>query len=206
MIRPLRQSTRPECSPPGARLRFVLHCALACSIAFVAAVMCPAGNAAAQETPADLEQRVKAAFLYQFAAYVEWPPTAFAYPDTPVTIGVLAADGLAAELEKMIVGRTVSGRPVAVRRLKAGEPLAGLHILFIGGPERGRLSQLARPGPAVLTVTESDGALAQGSVINFIMVDRRVRFEIALDAAEKSGLRLSSRLLAVAQDVRGGAR
>lgn len=79
-------------------------------------------------------------------------------------------------------------------------------MLFIGRSEQGRLTQLARVAPAILTVTESDGALAQGSVINFIMVARRVRFEVALDTAEKNGLKLSSRLLAVAHDVRVGER
>ena len=79
-------------------------------------------------------------------------------------------------------------------------------MLFIGKTESARLNQLAQSAQprSILTVTESDGALAHGSVINFVLNDGRVRFEIALDSAEKSGLKLSSRLLAVAQEVRTG--
>jgi hypothetical protein len=160
---------------------------------------------AADAAPA-LENRVKAAYLYRFAEYVEWPDGAFARRDTPVTIGVLGSESLADELTQAVVGRMVNDRPVTVKRLKASEPLAGVHVLFIGKAERARLNQLAQGAQphSILTVTESEGALAQGSVINFIVADRRVRFEISLDSAEKSKLKLSSRLLAVAQQVRPG--
>lgn len=151
-----------------------------------------------------LEQRVKAAFLYQFAGYVEWPPNTFPQPTTPITIAVMGADAVAAELAQVVTGRTIGGRSVTVKRVKPGESLAGAHILFVGRAESGRLQQLAAP-KALLTVTETDGALTQGSMINFVLVERRVRFEIALDSAEKSGLKLSSRLLAVAQQVQKGA-
>ena len=181
-------------------MRFGRCVACAC----IAILLAPGAGAA--EDDASLEQRVKAAFLYQFAGYVEWPPNSFAQTGTPVTIAVLGADTLAAELSQVVTGRTVGGRPVMVKRVKPGESLAGVHILFIGRAENARLSHFAQPAQprAILTVTESDGALAQGSMINFVLVDRRVRFEVGLDAAEKNGLRLSSRLLAVAQQVRTG--
>jgi hypothetical protein len=152
-----------------------------------------------------LELRVKAAFLYKFAGYVEWPPKSFARPEMPVTIGVIGAESLAAELTQAVTGRTVNDRAVAVKRLKAGESLAGVHVLFVGRSENARLDQLAQSAQprSILTVSESDGALARGSVINFVLTEGRVRFEIALDSAEKSGLKLSSRLLAVAQQVTG---
>ena len=150
-----------------------------------------------------LEQRVKAAFLYQFAGYVEWPPNAFAQPTTPITIAVMGADTVAGELDQVVTGRTIGGRSVTVKRVKPGESLAGVHILFVGRAESARLGQLGAP-KAMLTVSEADGALTHGSMINFVLVERRVRFEIALDSAEKSGLKLSSRLLAVAQQVQKG--
>src|SRR5258706_15391389 len=111
----------------------------------------------------------------------------------------MGAERLAAELSQVVTGRTVGGRALAVKRVRPGESLAGVHILFVGKGENSQLGQLAqgaKPRP-ILTVTESEGALGQGSMINFVLVDRRVRFEIALDSAEKSGLKLSSRLLAV---------
>lgn len=179
---------------------------LACFAFLAWAAGWPAWTARAAEDAATLEDRVKAAYLYKIAGYVEWPPTSFARSDTPVTIAVVGAEPLAAELAQAVTGRTVNDRAVTVKRLKAGESLAGVHVLFIGKTESGRLNQLAQAARSrsILTVTDSEGALAQGSVINFVVADRRVRFEIALDAAEKSGLKLSSRLLAVAQQVRTG--
>ena len=177
-----------------------------CRLVLLCAAALAGPGLGAAEDPGALEQRVKAAFLYQFASYVEWPGQAFAQADTPVTIAVMSADMLAAELKQLVTGRSVGGRPVLVRQVKPGESLAGVHILFIGSSESGRLAQLAqspKPRP-MLTVTESDGALTQGSMINFVIVDRRVRFEVGLDSAEKNGLRLSSRLLAVAQQVKTG--
>jgi hypothetical protein len=177
---------------------------LACAALFACVAGLPGWGAHAADDDASLEQRVKAAFLYQFAGYVEWPSNAFAQAGTPITIAVLGADPLAAELSRVVTGRTVGGRAVTVKRVGPGEPLSGVHILFIGRAESARLAELAQPSQprAILTVTESDGALTQGSMINFVLVERRVRFEIALDSAEKNGLRLSSRLLAVAQQVR----
>jgi len=165
-----------------------------------------ATTAGAADDARTLEERVKAAYLYRFAEYVEWPEGAFARRDTPVTIGVIGSETLADELAQAVMGRMVNDRPVTVKRLKPGEPLTGVHVLFIGRSESARLNQLAQGAQprSILTVTESDGALAQGSVINFIVADRRVRFEISLESAEKSKLRLSSRLLAVAQQVRTG--
>lgn len=188
---------------PGLQLekRFG-HRAARAAIVFLAMLLL-SWNVHSAEEDSTLEQRVKAAFLYQFAGYVEWPPHTFPQPSAPITIAVMGADAVAAELSQVVTGRTIGGRPVTAKRVKPGESLAGVHILFVGRAESGRLGQLAPP-KAMLTVTETDGALTQGSMINFVLVDRRVRFEIALDSAEKSGLKLSSRLLAVAQQVQRG--
>ena len=188
---------------PLYRARVLL---IAAAAALGGAALCPGAGAWAQEDPVQLELKVKAAFLYKFLGYIDWPAASFAKPDMPFTIAVLGADALAAELAQAVTGRTVNDRPVAVRRLKPGESLDGIHVLFVGRAENARLAQLAQAAQArsILTVTESEGALAQGSVINFVVTERRVRFEIALDSAEKSRLKLSSRLLAVAQQVRTG--
>lgn len=153
--------------------------------------------------PGRLEYQVKAAFLYKFANYVEWPQAHFPEEETPITIAVMGAAPIAAELERVVVGRSAQGRPIAVKRLNAGEPLEGLHIVFVGPEETRRLARVAEAAAAqsILVVTDSAGALAEGSMINFILADGKVRFEIARDTAEKSGLKLSSRLLAVAQQV-----
>lgn len=171
-------------------------------IALLASLLIFTGNCFAAEA-GSLESRVKAAFIYKFVDYVEWPETAFVQPGTPVMIAVIGADAVADELARVAEGRKVNERAVIVKRLRAGEPLTGVHILFVGGGAVAQLApllQAARP-LSILTVTEAEGVLAQGSVINFIVVDRRVRFEISRDSANKNKLRLSSRLLAVAQHV-----
>jgi len=143
------------------------------------------------------ELHVKAAFLYKFTSYVDWPEGAFAGADGPFLVGVQGADALYGELGQLVASRKVHERAVLVRRLVPGESTAGLHMLFAG---RGSALR-AEPGRPVLVVTEAEGEMPLGSMINFRLVERRVRFDIALDAVETAGLRMSSRLLAVARRV-----
>jgi hypothetical protein len=149
------------------------------------------------------EYRVKAAFLYKFGSYVEWPIGAFERADSPVAIGVIGADALAEELVQIVAGRNVNGRPVSVRRLRAGDSIAGLHVLFIGRADSGRLAEILAEakGHPLLTVTESDQALDLGSMINFVVVEDKVRFDVALVPASLGSLKISARLLAVARKV-----
>ncbi|MEP7205839.1 MAG: YfiR family protein [Casimicrobiaceae bacterium] len=153
------------------------------------------------------DRSVKAAFLYKFLAFVDWPQSAFLLPDTPLIIGVVGADELAAELDQITSGRTLNNHPILIRRMRDGDTLAGLQVLFVGRTEATRLSTIAaraaqRP---ILTVTDLPGGLDQGMAITFVNTEGRVRFEISVEAAERSGLKLSSRLLAVAQAVRTGS-
>jgi hypothetical protein len=159
----------------------------------------------------DLEQRVKAAYLYKFAGFVEWPEDTFSQPETPFTFAVVDDERIARALEELVAGRKVEGRSVQVRRVHSGEELGETQILFLAKPGAKLASPPAaqfiaklKPRP-MLVVTQSADAIAQGSVINFALSEGKVRFEVSLDAAEKRGLKLSSRLLAVAQQVHGGA-
>ena len=149
---------------------------------------------------------VRAAFLYKFGSYVEWPSSAFAEGDA-FTIGVVEADALADELTRVAAGRSIGGRTVAVRKLRAGDALDGLAIVYIGQVGRRELAETldalkARP---TLAVTESEGALALGSMINFVAVDGKLRFDVALAPARAGSLRISSRLLGVARSVKEDA-
>ncbi len=154
------------------------------------------------------ESTVKAAFLLKFAAYVEWPPTAFASPEAPFVFGIVGADEAGAEIAKLAAGRTIEGHPVVVRRLKEGESPRGVHVLFVGRGAGERQSMIARAAQlgGVLVVTETDRGLDGGSSINFVTAEDRVGFEVSLEAAERNGLRISSRMLSVARRVlqRGG--
>jgi hypothetical protein len=160
-----------------------------------------------EERSAGLEDRVKAAFLYKFTGYIEWPPTAFAESDSPLVIGVLGDQAMVDELAYIVVDRLVNNRRLSVVRVMQDDALDDLHILFIRNGDVGALEPVIRRAHqhSVLVVTEMPGALQHGSVINFILVEQRVRFEISQDTAERSGLKLSSRLLAVAERVEGAA-
>ena len=161
------------------------------------------GLAAAQDPAREGEVRIKAAFLSKFGDFVEWPPAAFRDAGTPFVIAVMGSADVAAELERVARSRVVQARPVAVRRLRRGERLEGVHVLFVGAAEEANLGEIlaAAAGRPVLTVTESEGALEQGSMINFIAAEDKVRFDIALPAAELGQLRISARLLGVARKV-----
>jgi hypothetical protein len=144
------------------------------------------------------EPAVKAAFLYKFAAYVEWPAPAM--PDAPFVIATLAADDVAAELAAILPGRAVAGRPAVVRRVGEGESLKDVQILFIGRKARDpRTAVEAGRRQGALTVTET--TLEHGAAINFVRADDRVSFEVSLESAERGGHRISSRMLAVARRV-----
>lgn len=152
------------------------------------------------------ERSVMAAYIYRFITYVEWPAPAFASPDAPIVIGVVNADDIAAELEQVVQGRTAQGRRLQVRRMALSEAPTSVHVLFIGGEAAPKVLQATKTltERSVLTITGVERGIDHGSVINFVQVDGRVRFEVNVGMAEKSGLRLSSRLLTVATRVKAG--
>lgn len=152
-----------------------------------------------------LERRVKAAFLYKFLGYAEFPPQAFTDASGPLTIAVVGSDEMAAELARIASGRVVAGRPILVRPLREHDQVPPVHLLFVAGSDGERAGRVLRAAPgAWLTVTECEGGLRVGSVINFRIVDERVRFDVSLDAAERKNVKLSSRLLTVANRVQKG--
>lgn len=187
----------------------LFHLSLRCWLAAVALLLASvAPPVAAQMVPAALrESAVKAAFLFKFGSFVEWPAGTFGTAREPLLIGVLGDDAVADELEQLAEGRSIEGRTVRVRRMKDSDTGNPVHILFVGTQRPARLRELLHgvPGP-VLVITEQEGALRYGSVINFVAEGPRVRFAASLVSAENRGLRLSARLLAVAQAVEGRQR
>ena len=171
----------------------------------IAAALLIALPCSAADESALAVQRIKAAFLYKFAAYVEWPATAFAQSESPIVIGMVGSESIADEVESAIAGRSVAGRPLQVRRLQRAERAgACCQILFVGAAtDKARVAELLAQahGHPVLTVTDTDADHPKGSVINFLDGGDRVRFDISRDAAEKNGLQLRSQLLAVARQV-----
>lgn len=171
-------------------------------LALLLATLTLLAGAPARGAELTLERSVKAAFLSKFIGYVE-----FDAAPGPITIGVLGADDIAAELKRLVPGRAASARAVLVRSLGADESLAGVNMLFVGGGQSERAEQVlgAAAKLGILTVTEVDSGLRQGSMINFRRVDERVRFEVSLPAAQKSNVKLSARLLSVAYHVQKDA-
>jgi hypothetical protein len=153
------------------------------------------------------EAELKAAFLYNFATYVTWPPE-MSVPDQPLTIGVVGAAELADYLEGMARARQINGRNVEVRRIRLRSDFGNLHIVFIAErfTEDARDMLVNALNESTLTVTETDPEdRLPSSVINFEVVDDKIRFDISLTAAATAGLTISSRLLQLALRVIGSA-
>ncbi len=144
------------------------------------------------------EYEVKAAFLYKFASFVEWPD---ADPARSLTICVAGRDPFGAALDRIVTGKTVKGRAFLIRRLKSGDPAKGCQILFIAASERRRLKSIldGLQSEPVLTVGDVPGFCESGGVVNLAVSENRVQLEISPAAAERAGLELSSRLLSLAR-------
>jgi hypothetical protein len=145
------------------------------------------------------EYQVKAAFLYNFGKFVEWPTNDFASTNAPLVIGVYGENPFGNDLAIVVSGRNINGHPVVARQVSLTE-LTSCQILFIARSKQKNINQILRAldGAGVLTVTENMDPSDPGVMINFILKDDRIRFEINNTAAEKVGLKLSSKLLILA--------
>ncbi|HET9863125.1 MAG TPA: YfiR family protein [Steroidobacteraceae bacterium] len=145
-------------------------------------------------------EAVKAAFLYRFASYVEWPADA---PASPFVIGIAGEDEVATQLEALVPRLTVRGKPVQVRRVNRVAQLEGVQILYIGPAAMARTRSLRRAAVErpILIVTDDAHGLQGGGVINFVDAGHNVRFEISLIAADRARLKIDSALLSVAARV-----
>jgi hypothetical protein len=165
--------------------------------AFVALAAC-AGTAHAQAVS---EPAVKAAFLYKFLGYVEWP-SQLQSADGAYVIAIAGAEDVAAELDRVVSGRSINGRRVTLRRVRDVEGVRGAQVLFVGrGQSNSRELLRAVQKQAVLTVTEGDHGLELGGIVNLVTLEDRVGFEVSLDAADRAGIAISSRMLGVARRV-----
>ncbi|HVN80197.1 MAG TPA: YfiR family protein [Terriglobia bacterium] len=153
------------------------------------------------DSPAFSEYQVKAAFLYNFARFVEWPSNAFPDAQAPILLGVIGEDPFGGALEQVIKGKTVNGRELVLKRLTRQQDLKGFHMLFVSSSEARHLSQIMESlkGKCVLTIGETEGFAQTGGVINFTLEENKVHFEINVDTAERAHLKISSKLLALAK-------
>lgn len=164
----------------------------------------PAAPAPA-ELPQLTESEVKAAYVFNFAKYVEWPATAFTGSNAPIVIAVLGSDRITADLRAAVAGKLVNGRPFELRPAAADAVLAGCHIVYLPAGERARAREVAalvRDHP-VLTVSDAEAFIQQGGVIGLVKRGENIRLQINLEAANAAGLKVSSKLLALADQVKG---
>ncbi len=158
-------------------------------------------RARAQAPPTEYE--IKAAFLYNFAKFVDWPVDKFADPQAPVVLGIVGDDPFGAALDAMVLGKSVNGRAFQVKRLKPGPDLRSCHIVFVPASGKKHLPEILASlrGSSVLTVGETDWFVRSGGAVNFLLEDNKVRFEINVDAVARARLKISSKLLALARSV-----
>jgi hypothetical protein len=154
---------------------------------------------ATAQTP--LEYEVKAAFLLNFARFVEWPSTAFATPQSPLEICILGKDPFGHSLDDVVQGEAVNGRKILVRRLSEPPASQSCQVLFIDPLVKDQRKVLSELPPTVLTVGDGGQFINDGGMIALVVVNGRVRFDINQTAADNSALKLSSKLLSVARSV-----
>jgi hypothetical protein len=188
----------------GLQFRLARRAANWFLFALAATVFSCAVAAAQSDQPSEYE--VKAAFLFNFTKFVEWPDGSFADAHSPIVIGILGDDPFGDGLVRIVEGQKVQGRSIVIRHEHLGDDLSRCHVLFIGASERQRSGQIlaALRDASVLTVSDLDGFAAAGGVMQFVMQENRVRFVVNLDAATQSRLRVSAKLLALAQLVNHG--
>ena len=153
--------------------------------------------------PPPLEYKVKAAFLYQFIKFVEWPAEALQESGETIIIGVLGESPIVTAI-KSYEGAQAQGRRVVVKHFRDLEEVEFSHVLFISSSHRSRLDAIlkALKSSSTLTVGEVEAFARLGGIINFVVVERRIGFEINKVAAEEARLKLSAQLLSLARTVR----
>ncbi len=152
------------------------------------------------------EYEIKAAYLYNFAKFVEWPPEAFVNMETPIHIAIVGNDPFGSIIDNGLNGKTANNRPLVIRRLKWPADLRTFQIVFIGASEEHLLPQITESlkGAPVLTVTETGLVTRSKCVVNFVMEGKKVRFEVDMNTADQARLKISSKLLMLARVFRNG--
>jgi len=150
------------------------------------------------------EYQVKAAFLYNFIKFTNWPASAFSKTESPMVIGIVGEDPFGQGLDELISGEVVEKRPLMVKRLRADEDLKSCHVVFISRSEKDRLPTLLSQlkGSPVLTISDISDFAEQGGMVNFVLVAKSVKLEINRGVVEGAGLQISGKLLNLARIVK----
>ena len=146
------------------------------------------------------DYQVKAAYVYAFTKFVEWPPDRLASPTAPIQICILNDPAVQSELRRLVSGKSVAGHSILVRDVNGEEGLRECHVLFIGSGNGSTPQHMLQSlqGASILTIGERQGFLDAGGIINLISQDEHVRFQVNRRAAKAAGIHVSARLLSVA--------
>jgi hypothetical protein len=168
----------------------------------------------AQNTSGSTEYLIKAGFIYNFANLVQWPSSSFAQPDSPIVIVILGEDHFGTTLDRALDGKKVNARSFVIKRARSISelqrtlgPQKDCQILYVSSSEMPHLSDAIQmlKGVPVLTIGETPGFARNGGIINLILEDNKVRFEVNVAAAKEADLNISSRLLALARIIQSPA-
>lgn len=149
--------------------------------------------------PRAAEYQLKAAYLYNFARFVEWPEGAFESPRTEIVIGILQPDPFGTVIDSLLQNRRAGGRPICVERFDPTQDAVPCHILFVPREVESQLDASWMEAPRfTLVVGESPGFAARSGMVNFFEEEERLRFEINPQVIRSHGLRVNSKLLSLA--------
>jgi hypothetical protein len=171
------------------------------------AVLCSVGLAAGTrgaEEPVAKEHQIKAAFIFNFLKFAEWPEKKFADASDPIVIGVVAEGPICSALEAAVKGRKINGRDIVVKVHKSGGRLDAVHLLCLAGVSDARVTEhlAAARDRNVLTVGDSEHFARAGGMIIFVPEGDKMRFEINIEAVERDGLKISAQLQKLAKSIR----
>jgi hypothetical protein len=154
------------------------------------------------------EEQIKAAFIFNLMKFVDWPSSVFADKNSPMLIGIIGDNPLGGELESSLIGKNINGRKLLLRRIAWPGDLRGIHIILVSASEARAAQEILASvkGNPVLTIGEMDRFGRQGGIINFFLEEKKVRFEINIDAADKARLKISSQLLTLSRIIRDDPR
>jgi hypothetical protein len=160
------------------------------------------GSAQAQDSVSK-EYQVKAAYLYNFAKFVEWPAQTFTNDESPLVIGVFGQNPFGGALEAIARNHQINGRAIVIKPVSTAADAAGVNLMFLGATEDKQAAGIlaALKDTNILTVGESEKFMAAGGMIGFVPVDDKIRFEINTSVTEHHGLRISAQLLKLATSV-----
>lgn len=188
------------------RRRARMLCVSVAICVLTASAFIPGPNAGQEDSAGEYE--LKGAMLYNLMHFVEWPVSAYSSSQAPTVLCILGRDPFGNSLTSLVSDKLVDGRPVQIRLLKDMNGTRACHVLYISSSERKHVVEILSnlKGANVLTVGEMSQFATRGGMVQFSLYEKRIRLDINLDAANRAGVKISSRLLAIARIVKSNEK